>query len=447
MRRRSLLQLVRSELRGRKLVWAGIRGDDVEPLSDIPEVSAAFSLISQFDKRNSMQALSYESLSKVRVDPETWDIDEHLDSPATAAFRRALLATLSGESALIAYRPSLFLSAAIFARHPHCRPFGVSGALQSAFEHKPWVEVAVAQMGIPRIEWRYVADEEQVDATMVLEDRPVMLRKSRTSGGEGFVKVDHPRDIPLHWIHISEAFVSVSPFIEDGIPVNVGATVWKDGGVTIHHPSVQLIGIPELVTRQFGYCGNDFGAMRDLDPEVIDQIEDSTRRIGQWMGEHGYRGSFGVDFLVHDSTPLFTEINPRFQGSTHASAQLDSEAGDADLLLEHIGAWLDLPAPPQRPLRDIVADTPDFAHLVAHWTRDQPAVVDTQAMVTTARAARGTVRVELQPPADVVCEQGSAIMRWTARRRFTSTGYELLPDVERVDDRLAAAVAAPEEVG
>lgn len=436
MRRRELLQQVRRALRGRRLVWAGIRGDDVEPLGDLPELSAAFSLLSAFNRRSSVSGLSYETISGSRVDPETWDIDEHLDAPATAEFRQALLASLVGESALIAYRPSLFLSSAMFARHPHCLSFGVSGALQSAFEHKPWVEVAVAQMGIPRIEWRYVADEEQMDATIALEDRPVMLRKSRTSGGEGFVKVEHPQDIPAHWPHIAEAFVSVAPFLEGGLPVNVGATVWNDG-VTVHHPSVQLIGIPELVTREFGHCGNDFGAMRDVDPEVIDQVEDSTKRIGRWMGEHGFRGSFGVDYLVHESRALFTEINPRFQGSTHASAQLDIEAGEADLMLEHIAAWLGLPAPSQSTLRQLVSNTPDFAHLVAHWTGSAAARIGTEPMAELARGAAGTVRIELQPDTDIVCEPGSAILRWTARRRFTASGYELLPDVERIDDRLA----------
>jgi hypothetical protein len=155
------------------------------------------------------------------------------------------------------------------------------------------------------------------------------------------------------------------------------------------------------------------------------------------MGAHGFRGSFGVDFLVHDGQPLFTEVNPRFQGSTHASAQLDIEAGTPDLPLEHVAAWLGLPAPAQRPLREIVAETPDFAHLVAHWVRPEAARLDVGALVDAARAAPGTARIELAPGAAIVCDPGSAILRWTARRRFTDTGYRLLPDVERIDARLA----------
>jgi len=432
MRRRELLRTVRATLDGRKLVWAGLRGDDVEPLSDVPELSAALSLISAFDRRNSVTSVAYESISGTRVDPETWDIDDHLSDEATAEFRHALLSALIGETALITYRPSLFLSAAFFARQPHCRALGITGSLQSAFEHKPWVEVAVAEMGLPRIEWRYVADEEQVDAMIALEEGAVMLRRSRTSGGEGFVKVDRVDDIPAHWPHISEAFVSVAPFVQGGLPVNVGATVWKDG-VTVHHPSVQLIGIPELVTRPFGYCGNDFGAMRELDPTIIDQIEHSTRRIGTWLGTYGFRGSFGVDYLIHDDVALFTEVNPRFQGSTHASAQLDIEAGESDLALEHVAAWLDLPAPSQRPLREVVSQTPDFAHLVAHWTGATPARFDPAQLIESVRQTAGTVRTELAPPRDVWCEPGAAILRWTARRRFTTTGYELLADIELVD--------------
>ena len=434
MDRRALVRAIDDVVDDRRLVWVGLRGDDAESLSDIPQFRNAFSLISAYDRRIGVRSSAYEDISGVRVDPEIWDIDDHLGAEATKTFRNELLRALSAPSLVVPYRPSQFLSAVLFARSARCRPLGIFGALQSAFEHKPWVETAVGQLGLPRVPWRYIADEEQLSATSMFHDGPLMLRRSRTSGGEGLVRVDGPDELLAQWPKIDEAFVSVAPYIDGGLPVNVGAVVWADG-VTVHHPSVQLIGIPNLVTRRFGYCGNDFGAARELPDEIIDEIETAVRAIGGWLGAHGFRGAFGVDFLVHDGHALFLEVNPRFQGSTHASAQLDAEAGESCLMLEHVAAWLDIPAPKSRSLREIVRSTPDLSHIVTHWTGES-ARLDVSPLVQAVRRNPATARVELAPTDALVCDQGAAILRWTVRQRVTATGYELFPEFDGLDARL-----------
>jgi hypothetical protein len=409
-------------------VWAGLRGDDVEPLVDLPQLSGAFSIMARYSRRDSVRATAYEDLTGIRVDPETWDIDEHLDTEETRQFRRDLLSALAGKSALLPYRPSQFLSAICFARRDDCWNLGMFGAHQSAFEHKPWVETAVADLEIPHIRWHYVADEEQLHATDFAATGQLMLRRSRTSGGEGLVRVPEGGDLRDYWPRVPEAFVSVSRFIDGALPMNIGATVWKNGEVTVHHPSVQLIGIPGLVTREFGYSGNDFGAARDIDVAILDQIEHSTVAIGKWLHGKGYLGSFGVDFLVHEGQALFTEVNPRFQGSTHASARLAIEAGESCLMLEHVAAWLEIVPPtdqPRRPLRELVAETPDLAHVVAHWGGPDTADPDLGPLHSAFYAADPNGVLELTPSEGLTVDHAAAIARWTTRSRVTDTGYEL----------------------
>src|SRR5689334_230136 len=111
-----MLEDVEARLEGRSVVWAGIRGDDLEPLADLPNVTASFTIIARYAKRSSIEALAYEDLTGRRVDLETWDIDDELDAPATVEFRRSLMRQLSEPSALLPYRPSRFLSAVWFAR-------------------------------------------------------------------------------------------------------------------------------------------------------------------------------------------------------------------------------------------------------------------------------------------------------------------------------------------
>lgn len=441
MERARLLHEVAHRLGRRKLVWAGLRGDDVEPLADLPNLAASFSILARYARRSKVTSLAYEDLTRKRNDPETWDIDDHLDDPAAHSYRRSLLRELAGESALLPYRPSQFLSAIAFARREQCWNLGMFGAHQSAFEHKPWVETAVAGLGVPHLDWSYIADEEQLQARALIKTGDVMLRRTRTSGGEGMVRVRDARRLAEHWPRIPEAFASVSPYLRGGLPVNVGATVWKNT-VTVHHPSVQLIGIPGLVTREFGYCGNDFGRMRDEDPAIIDEIQDSTVKIGNWLQGNGYLGAFGVDYLIYKGHALFTEVNARFQGSTHLSCRLSIEAGEACLMLEHLAAHLGIEGPAgQRPLRETVAEMPDLAQIVFHWGGDAT-VPDMVPLVDAVRRHGKTASLDVLPPADVEVATGAAIARWSTRRRVTDTGYELdrkLQDLIQLSPRLAGS--------
>lgn len=411
----------------RALVWAGLRGDDIESLADLPQLAGSFTIANAYARRTDVYSLAYEDLAGAREDPEVWDIDFHLDEPPSTAFRHALLRALAGPSILLPYRPSSFLSSIWFARRETCDSFGLFGGHQAAFDHKPWVETAVRGLGIPRIPWVYVADEDQLQAQDLVGDGPVVLRRSRTSGGEGFLRAESLSELRGRWPHVAEAFVSVAPYLEGGTPINIGATVWQDGKVTVHYPSVQLIGIPECVTRPFGYCGNDFGMAKELEPAIIDEIEDSTVRIGSWLGQKGYLGSFGVDYLIHDGKALFTEVNPRFQGSTHASNQLSLENGEACLLLEHLAAWLGMSPQPQQRLSDRVRQIADLAHIVVHWTGEDDALIDPNRLVLDVLAGRRDGRADVLTNRGLVTRRGAVLARLTVRDRVTTTGFDLSP--------------------
>jgi hypothetical protein len=239
MSRADLLGEVRKRLGGRKLVWAGIRGDDIESIADLDQLSASYSIIGAYRKRSSIEGVALEDMTARRVDMELWDIDDYRHEAPAVEFRRSLLRTLGSPSALLTYRPSRFLSAIWFARRDRCLNLGLFGAHQFAFEHKPWVETAVAGLGIPQIPWTYIADEEQLQTTDLLDRGSVLLRQSRTSGGQGFYHVHSTEELERLWPESDEAFVSVAPYFGNSIPINVGATVWEDG-VSVHYPSVQL---------------------------------------------------------------------------------------------------------------------------------------------------------------------------------------------------------------
>ena len=134
----------------------------------------------------------------------------------------------------------------------------------------------------------------------------------------------------------------------------------------LHPGSVQLIGIRGATTREFGYCGNDFAAFALLDQQLIEEVDDATRRIGRWLGADGYRGAFGVDFMWSGGTLYFAEINPRMQGSTAVSTALATGLGLPDVVLDHLAATLELRPTASLSLSDWARELPPSAHLVVH---------------------------------------------------------------------------------
>lgn len=425
VQRDHLLRQVRAALAGRNLVYFGTRGEDVECVADLPELSAAYCVVGASRRRTSVRSVALEDLTSYRVDLDAHDIDDDLATPEVGELRRAMLRSLSNPSVLFTYRPSTFLSAICFARADKVEYAGMFKDHQSAFEHKPWVESSVRALQVPAIPWTYVADEDQLDSLPFLDDGPVMLRRSRSSGGTGLTKVSCRTELEAAWPRETESFVSVAPFIPDGISTNVSAVVWRDG-VTVHPASVQLIGTPGLTIRPFGYCGNDFGAARELDPRHLEIMDASTSRVGEWLRTRGYLGAFGVDFLIADDAVLFTEINPRLQGVTHLASQLAIGQGLSCVMLEHLAAQLGLPSTPSRSLREQVSDSPDLAHLVMHRLPEFQEMIDGHDLADVLFTWDEVRRLDVEPTAGLTLAPGATIGRVTVEGRLTQNGTDLL---------------------
>ncbi len=422
MDREQLLERVREELGGRQLVYFGTRGDDVEGIADIPELAAAFSIVAPYERRTSVRSAALEDVSGRRVDLDSYEIDDHLRSEEVITLRRALLRILSAESVVFTYRPSTFLSSICFARQDRCTYAGMFKDHQSAFEHKPWVESEVrTRLGVPSIPWTYIADEEQLDALHFLADGPVMLRRSHSSGGTGLTRLEDGADLAEAWPHQSEIYASVAPYLPDGTSTNVSAVAWKDG-ITLHQASVQLIGIPECTARPFGYGGNDFAAISSIPARAIQQMEQSTVTVGNWLRDRGYRGAFGVDFLVIDGEALFTEVNPRFQGVTHASCQLSVNSGESCVMLEHLAALLDLPAPPSGSLAQLASEAPPFAHLILHNLSPSECSIDGQAIVDRLASHDGVTRADVVCQPSLIAEPEAPLARISVTDQLTADG-------------------------
>jgi hypothetical protein len=100
-------------------------------------------------------------------------------------------------------------------------------------------------------------------------------------------------------------------------------------GIAVGYPSVQITDQDALNCSGGRHCGNDFSATATLEQSLIESVREQTIRIGQWMASHGYRGLFGVDFVIDERPGCSNtvDVNPRWQGSTTLQTQAERRQG------------------------------------------------------------------------------------------------------------------------
>jgi hypothetical protein len=417
------LAQVRRALAGRALFWFGIRGEDAQSLLQLPEFAGSFAITAPL-RAASLPAernVVLEALAERRVDLDEYDLD--LDGSVEAdQFRRALADATSQPSVLLTYRPAGFVSSLGFSRDTTLTEAGMFARRQAAFEHKPWVETSLRARGITMPPWTYVTREQTGRLRRLLQHGPHILRANSSSGGVGIARVRTVEDAQALWPQRPDHFAAVAPELTDAIPVNVGGCVFPDGTIRLHPPSVQLIGIEACTERPFGFCGNDFGAIADLDHDGLVELDALSREVGQWLHEERYVGAFGLDALVDGPTVHFLEVNPRFQGSSSLGAELATTLNEPTLYLDALAAHLGVDAGGTgRTLSDWALDQPARSHAVVHRRHGDPGATDYYAgeHLRTV-SADVTLRPEV-PKVDL----GGVLGRLVFDRSVTTTGFEL----------------------
>ena len=449
-----ILGEVRKALRGRRLIWFGTRGEDGEALLQLPELEASFAVTAPLRSARLPAAsnVTLEQLEGVRQDLDRHDIDR--DGGAGALeFRRRFLREVSSRCAVVTYRPSHLASATAFSMIETMVLAGLFKDRQEAFEHKPWVETTLARRGIRTLGWQYVADEHQSRVERMLASGPHILRASGASGGVGVVRVDDRERIEELWPYDEGGFVGAAPFLDDSVPINLSGCIYSNGVVHLHPPSLQLIGLPPCTERPFGYCGNDFGAVALLDDSALRQLDTMANSVGAWLNSERYLGAFGIDALWKDGVVHFTEVNPRFQGSSALSAEIAAGLGVPDLFLEHLAACLGLaPTDSGVSLRDWAREQPALSHVVVHNTA--PTALAWRPGANLPRSGDG-VRMSQVLPTGIVARPGATLTRIVCERSVTATGFDLDPGTQQLvagvtacfgpGENGAGAMAEPQE--
>jgi hypothetical protein len=357
----------------RDLIWLGLRGSDAATLLQIPQFSKVFSIIAPFEANPAISETCLESLQKKRVDPHTYNTDEDRSEEAVR-WHNFLCSELSKPSAVLAYRPDKLFTKAYFSNVETLEYFGLLHARQTVFEHKPWVENELKKTGVRTVPWKYYGRHNLPEENQLTAQMPFIIRSDEVSiGGGGNMVIVRDKNklnsfLPLDY----DSLLSISPYLYPNVPLNVNACLFQDGSISLHGPSVQLIGIESCTRYVLGYCGNDFSRIRDLDAGILDELEEMVVQVGKWLASVGYLGVFGVDAIEYKGHVYFSEINPRFQNSSVIAAQLDQELDLPDMYLNQIAAFAGLSAPPHISLRELAKQQKRVSQIICNSQYPQP---------------------------------------------------------------------------
>lgn len=108
--------------------------------------------------------------------------------------------------------------------------------------------------------------------------------------------------------------VKVSKYIH-GIPATVNGCVTAYD-IYIGKPCYQITGEELCTNSRSTTCGNDWGAL-PLSDKAFHEINEIGQKIGEYLKSKGYKGIFGLDFIISEKSDdvYLIEINPRFVAS------------------------------------------------------------------------------------------------------------------------------------
>lgn len=138
-----------------------------------------------------------------------------------------------------------------------------------------------------------------------------------------------------------DRFVRISKYVQ-GNTYTVNACIYR-GRVYIGGMSYQITGVKDLTNSEGGTVGNDFSYRGGLGPNSCLQIKRQVERIGEVMRDNGFRGMYGVDFILDErSNPFIIEVNARQPASIPFYTKLQLQQSQIPLSMLHLMEFLEV---------------------------------------------------------------------------------------------------------
>ena len=181
------------------------------------------------------------------------------------------------------------------------------------------------------------------------KNEPFIIQWAHGHTGDGTNLVNTREELAVLQEKFPERMARLSNFIS-GPSFTVNAVVSKDK-ILMANISYQITGLQPFTDNQFSTIGNDWGfAKKFLNERDLHQIQTIVGDIGNKLQKDGWKGLFGVDFVMDEKSRkiYLIEINARQPASTTFESQLEQIERDngqkgITTFEAHIRALLDLP--------------------------------------------------------------------------------------------------------
>lgn len=136
-----------------------------------------------------------------------------------------------------------------------------------------------------------------------------------------------------------DVLVKYSPFIETSYSLLNNCCLTKFG--LLQSPvALQYTGIEPFTKNPFTTVGRQWPSFAPSN--IIKKVKTITKDFGKILNDIGYKGCFGLDFLIKDSEVFLLECNPRLTASFAFYYQIEHELKINPLFYFHIAEFLKL---------------------------------------------------------------------------------------------------------
>lgn len=155
------------------------------------------------------------------------------------------------------------------------------------------------------------------------EDRPFVLQFNRAHTGNGTLLIDSTEKLRELQTKFPERPVRVTKYVE-GVMCTSNNVVTATG-VMVGNTSYQITGLAPFTDQPFTTIGNDWRLGNALTHEGHASM---VKKIGERLQLSGWRGLFGIDFVVAGSNFYLIEINARQPASVAYESYLQQRVRD-----------------------------------------------------------------------------------------------------------------------
>jgi hypothetical protein len=181
------------------------------------------------------------------------------------------------------------------------------------------------------------------------KNMPFIIQWAHGHTGDGTILIKDRENLDAIQAKFPERMARLTNFIE-GPSFTVNAVVSKDK-ILMANISYQITGLQPFTDNEFSTIGNDWAyAKKFLNENDLNQIRTIVRDVGSQLQRDGWKGLFGLDFIMDKNSRkiYLIEINARQPASTTFESQLeilqrDKGTKGITTFEAHIRALLDLP--------------------------------------------------------------------------------------------------------